>query len=150
VPRFIHLLLIFMLQLYVHREHVFNFHLLPHTFLTQREPWYSIDWTLPQYFKMQSQIHMLYVSSTINRYSKDHNIHNTQSYIGERRYNSTLFWTWHYLEVCGQLPALASLNPEQDSPIATEQEPGWFPHSLWMLWGREKFLDPARHQTLIT
>jgi hypothetical protein len=49
-------------------------------------------------------------------HSKDHNIQNTQRYTGERRYSSTLSWTWHYMEVCGQLPALATLNPEWDLP----------------------------------
>lgn len=149
MPRFIHLLLIFMLQIHVHREHVFNFHLLPHTFLTQREPWYFTDWTLPSHFKMWTQIHVLYVSSTINRNSKDHNIQNTQRYIGERRYSSTLSWTWHYMEVCGQLSALATLKPEQDPPTSTEEEAPWFPHPLSMLWWREKFLASARHQTFI-
>jgi len=46
--------------------------------------------------------------------------------MGERRYNSTLSKTWR----CGQLPALATLNPEQDPPVSTEQEAGWFPLTL--------------------
>ena len=48
---------------------------------------------------MWYQIHMLYMSSTINRNSKDHNIQNMQRYTGERWYSSTLSWTWHYREV---------------------------------------------------
>jgi hypothetical protein len=113
--------------------------------------WLNLTITLQHVF---SQIHMLntwmlYVSSITNRHRKVHNIQNTQSYMAERMCSSTLSWTWHYMEVCGHLHTLATLNPGQDPLVSIKQETGWFPHSLWMLWGREKFLAPARHQTLI-
>jgi hypothetical protein len=49
------------------------------------------------------------------------------------------------MEVSGQLHALSALSPEKYPPVPT----GWVPEPVWMLWSREKNLNPAVNRTLV-
>lgn len=45
----------------------------------------------------------------------------------------------------GQLHVLAALPPGKESLVPIQQEAGWAPEPVWILWSTEKFLAPARN-----
>jgi hypothetical protein len=56
-------------------------------------------------------------------------------------------WRWHYVEVSGQLHALATLPPGKEPLVPIGWEAGWLPELVWTLQGREKSVAPSRNRT---
>jgi hypothetical protein len=52
-------------------------------------------------------------------------------------YRSTFSWPRHYLEVSGQLHALAALPPEKEPQVPIGQEDGWNSEPVWTIWRSE-------------
>jgi hypothetical protein len=57
-----------------------------------------------------------------------------------------ILWPRHYMEMSGQLHALATLAPEKEPLVSIGQEDGWDPEPFWTRW-REKFSAPAGNRT---
>jgi hypothetical protein len=49
------------------------------------------------------------------------------------------------IEVSGQLQAVATLTLVKEPLVLTRYEAGWAPEVVWMLWSREKSLEPVRN-----
>jgi hypothetical protein len=51
--------------------------------------------------------------------------------MGERIYRSIFSRPWHYLEVSGQLHALAALSPGKETPVPIGQEAECVSEPVW-------------------
>jgi hypothetical protein len=54
-----------------------------------------------------------------------------KAYWGSGGIAPLILWPQHLMEVSGQFHAPATLPPEKEPLVPTEQEAGWAPESVW-------------------
>jgi hypothetical protein len=74
--------------------------------------------------------------------------HTMKTYWGNGGIAPRILWSRHWMQVSGQLHALATLPPGERAP-GTPRKGGWVgPEPFWTRWWREKFPAPAGNRTL--